>query len=424
MTILLIGSGGREHALAKKLAESSSLTKLFCAPGNPGIFSIAEKANINVENHQSVVDFCHANKIDLVVIGPEAPLADGLSDSLRSAGFPVFGPSKSAAQLESSKGFAKDFMQRHGIPTAKFCRFSGLERTEASQYISNSSLPVVLKADGLAAGKGVIIAENYESAIVALDDILGGKFGSAGNEVVIEEFLQGQEASVFALCDGENFITLAPAQDHKRAFDNDEGPNTGGMGAYSPAPIVSDEVLEKIKSQIILPTLLGMKSEGNSFVGCLFVGLMIHNGEPFVVEFNARFGDPETEAVLSILNADFAKLLFSVAIGKLDKSSVESVCNGFACCVILASGGYPDAYEKGKIITGIEAAEQTGAIIFHAGTAQKDGNLVTSGGRVLAVCGKGETLQEAIEESYRAVEKLDFSGKMYRKDIGKKGILA
>lgn len=423
MNILLLGNGGREHALAAALAASASTTALYCAPGNPGIAALAKQAQCEPTNHESVVQFCVQNNIDLVVVGPEAPLADGLVNTLHQASIAVFGPTREAAQLESSKGFAKEFMQRHAVPTAQFRTFTTQDAIAALEYVNEHPLPVVLKADGLAAGKGVVIATKCEDALSALDEIFNGRFGNAGSSVVVEEFMQGEEASVFAVCDGTTFVTLAPAQDHKRVYDGDEGENTGGMGAYAPAALVSDEVLQKVHTRIIQPVLDGMKAEGMPFTGCLFVGLMIDNGEPKVVEFNARFGDPETQAVLAVLRGDLAALLHSAAVGKLDSSCIKNVAEGFACNVVLASQGYPGSYEKGYPITGIAEAEQRGATVFHAGTAEKDGVLVTSGGRVLGVCASGASLHEAIGNAYAAVECIQFEGKMHRTDIGKKGLV-
>lgn len=428
MNILLIGSGGREHAIAAKLIESSSESiTLYAAPGNPGIFSIegVRPAAIAITQHEEVVAFCREHACELVVIGPEAPLAAGLADDLNNAGIPVFGPSRLAAQLESSKGFAKEFMMRHGIPTAQFCRFQQSELAAALDYVASvakQALPVVIKADGLAAGKGVVIAETSAEALRTVEEMLGGRFGEASSRIVIEEFMYGEEASVFAVCDGERFITLAPAQDHKRIGEGDTGENTGGMGAYAPAPLVTDDIMAKVHERIIAPTLRGMKQERMPFVGCLFVGLIIHNGEPKVVEFNARFGDPETQAVLAVLKADFAKLLYSAACGHLQSEAVQRVADGVACCVVLAAKGYPGEYAKGMELRGIAAAEKTGATVFHAGTMLANGTLVANGGRVLGVTGKDATLKTALDMAYTAVEAIEFDGKTFRHDIGIKGL--
>ncbi len=430
MNILLIGSGGREHALAKKLSQSPNV-KLCAAPGNPGILQFAHHAHIDITKHDELLDFCEEASIDLVVIGPEAPLAAGLADDLRAKNFAVFGPSRDAARLESSKAFAKDFMLRHGIPTAQYRVFNEHQHHEAREYVASHPLPIVIKADGLAAGKGVTVAETHRHALEALDAAFDGKFGTAGRSIVVEEFMDGEEASLFAICDGENFLTLASAQDHKRISDGDTGENTGGMGAYAPAPIVTPEILGEAEERIIAPTLRGMKAEGHPFVGCLYVGLMIDtSGNARVVEFNARFGDPETQAVLNVLDGDLARLLHSAAIGNLDKSTVQSVASGVSCCVVLAASGYPGEVRRGDEITGIEDAEKTsnGAVsVFHAGTMLHDDadgtqSLRTHGGRVLGVTAKGTTLQEAIEQSYKAIKHIHFRGKTYRTDIGQKGM--
>jgi phosphoribosylamine---glycine ligase len=423
MNILLIGSGGREHALAYALYNSNSTGKLYCAPGNPGILNFCDFADIDPLNFSDVVTFCKTNVIDLVVVGPEQPLSFGIADYLLGNRIKVFGPTKNAAMLESSKGYAKDFMFKYNIPTAEFKKFSSLEKEKAVSYIENyTKYPVVLKADGLAAGKGVIIANNKEEALDSLELFFNGKFGDAGNTVVIEEFIEGEEASVLAITDGKNFITLASSQDHKRIFDGDNGPNTGGMGAYSPAPIVTDAVLEKVNKRILKPSIDGIAKEGAPFIGCLYAGLMINNGEPKVVEFNVRFGDPETQAVLMSFRGDFAGLLMSAAIGELDESCVDVICDNYSCCVVMVSDGYPESYEKGQIITGIREAEKTGAIIFHAGTKLTDGNIVVNGGRVLGVTGVGNSLNEAVKNAYNAVEKIHFEKSYYRKDIAKKAL--
>ncbi|MGA2297072.1 MAG: phosphoribosylamine--glycine ligase [FCB group bacterium] len=422
MKILLIGSGGREHALAHALSKSSTSNLIFAYPGNPGIFQIAQKTFITKMDFMEIKDFCIKEKVDLIVVGPEQPLADGISDYLRNVGLIVFGPSKNAARLESSKGWAKDFMQRHNIPTAKFKKFKNTESKEAHDYLEYSKYPLVIKADGLASGKGVIIANNSGEAQETLDSIFGGMFKEAGNSVVIEEFLDGVEASIMAVCDGNDFVILASSQDHKKIFDGDKGKNTGGMGAYAPTPFVTDELILKVKAQIIIPVIEGMKKEGEPFIGCLYAGLMICDGEPYVIEFNVRFGDPETQAVLSIFDGNFAGLLYSAAKGKIENSTIKNISNGFACCVILASEGYPDSYKKGFPITGIEKAEKKDLIVYHAGTTLKEGELLTDGGRVLGVTGTGQTLQQAVENAYIGIEKINFENKYYRKDIAGKAL--
>ncbi len=424
MNILLIGSGGREHALAWAMRTKSSFMRgLYVAPGNPGIFEVARYADIDINDHDQIIHFCHRLLIDLVVVGPEQPLALGLADNLRSAGIFTFGPSRAAARIESSKAFAKDLMKRYNIPTAEYRHFSSSQVQEALAYIDTFAKPPVVKADGLAAGKGVIVPTSHQEAKHAVIDMFAGAFGKAGAEVVIEEFMEGEEASVFAICDGTNFVTLAPAQDHKRISDGDTGKNTGGMGAYAPAALVTNEILNKVKERIIKPLLDGMRAEKTPFTGCLFCGLMVHHGEPRVVEFNARFGDPETQAVLSVFEGDLVRLLSSAARGEIDKSAMRTSTNGYACNVVLAAQGYPDAYKKGMLITGIEEAKAMKAKVFHAGTSYDENHaLVASGGRVLGVCGTGDTLQDAIHMAYGAIPYIHYTGKTYRSDIGKKGL--
>ncbi len=422
MNILLVGSGGREHALALYLSKSKSCDKLYSYPGNPGIWKISEKAGKEIKSHSDYIGFCKENSIDLVVIGPEQPLADGLSDSLRQNGIAVFGPSKLAARLESSKGFAKDFMQKYKIPTASFKTFNKTEQDQATDYLRTANYPIVIKADGLAAGKGVIITNNFDESQNTLNQIFSGIFGEAGNAVVIEEFMEGEEASILAITDGKDYLLLPPSQDHKRIFDGDKGKNTGGMGAYSPAPIVNDNLLKQIENEIIIPAINGMSTEGTPFMGCLYAGLMIKDNKAKVVEFNVRFGDPETQAVLPLIKGDFVALVYSAAIGKLDKNKISILENNHCCCVVLASDGYPDNFEKGFEISGIDDAEKNGAFVFHAGTALRENKLVNSGGRVLGVTALGESLKQAVEKAYHYVELISFKNKYYRKDIGLKGL--
>ena len=422
MKILLIGSGGREHALAHALKKSPNVEKIFAAPGNPGIFTLAEETNVDVSDHAQVVKFCKHKNVDLVVVGPENPLADGIADVLRGHGINVFGPSKAGAQLEASKAFAKEFMRRRDIPTAKHRTFTAKEKQLALDYADKADFPLVLKADGLAAGKGVLIVHSKDQAHSALNDMFGGMFGEASKTVVIEEFLDGEEASVLAVTDGSDYVTLAPSQDHKRALDGDKGKNTGGMGAYAPAPVVTDEILQKVKTKIIEPTLDGMKEQGDTFSGCLYVGLMIVANEPYVVEYNVRFGDPETEAVLPLFSGDFAELLLSAAKGKIDRSAVENVQNGAACTVILASEGYPGGYDKGFPIEGTGEAEDMGAIVYHCGTGRMENRLITAGGRVLAVTGVTDNLKTSIEKAYIAASKIHFENKFNRTDIGSRAL--
>ncbi len=422
MNVLLIGSGGREHALAHTISKSEMLDKFYCLPGNPGIRKFAKPFDCGLDNFYLISDRCKVKEIDLVVIGSEQPLADGLADFLREKGINVFGPSKAAALLESSKAFAKDFMNKYNIPTAAYVKFTTAQESEALDYLKSAAYPLVIKANGLAAGKGVIIVDNYDEASKTVKSMFGGKFKSAGDTIVIEEFLQGEEASILAVSDGKDFITLAPSQDHKRAFDNDEGPNTGGMGAYAPAPIVNETVLEKVKEKIIKPVIDNMRKEGTSFIGCLYAGLMIDNNEPKVVEFNVRFGDPETQVVLPIFDGDFLRLIFSAARGSLAPSVINNVANGAACCVVLTSEGYPASYKSGFEISGIEEAENEGAIVFHAGTKWEDDLLKSAGGRVLGVCAVADNLKQARDLSYKAVDKINFENKFYRKDIATKGL--
>lgn len=422
MKILIIGSGGREHALAAALAKSPSKPYLYCSPGNPGIFKLAENAALNVKDFQQIVAFCKSKNIDFVLIGPEQPLAEGLADILRSEGIAVFGPGREAAQLESSKKFAKEFMLRHNIPTAAYACFNSDELEEALKFIDNMDVPIVLKADGLAAGKGVSILSSKEEAAKELKEFFSGKFDSAGKTVVIEEFMEGEEASILAVSDGNDFVLLASSQDHKRIFDGDQGPNTGGMGAYAPAPIVTNEILEKVKVNIIRPAIDGMNNDGTPFIGCLYAGLMIIDGNARVVEFNVRFGDPETQPVLSVFEGDFAELIFSAAKGKLDNSAMINPASKCACCVILASEGYPASFQKGFEISGIDNAQNDDVTVYHAGTTLKDDKLVTNGGRVLAVTSIADDLRTAINKSYDAVDLINFQNKICRRDIGQKGL--
>jgi phosphoribosylamine---glycine ligase len=386
---------------------------------------VADVISIDPSDHKAVCDFAVEEGITLVVIGPEQPLEKGLADALRASDIDVFGPSAAAARLESSKGFSKDLMQRHGIPTAPFARFTAEQRDHALTYVNEHPLPVVIKYDGLAAGKGVVVADTTPQAVETVDAMLDGAFGENG--IVIEGFLQGQEASVFAVCDGDLYVVLTPAQDHKRVGDGDVGKNTGGMGTYAPAPVVTDDVMQKVRERIIEPTLAGMKAEGTPFVGCLFCGLMIDNGEPSVVEFNARFGDPETQVVLSLLDVDVAALFASAARGTLApyqwQTMIDERHERHAVCVVLASEGYPDSYRKGLPIRGIAAAEALpGVRVYHAGTKMVDGELVTNGGRVLGVTAVAGTLREARDRAYEACALIDFEGKTMRMDIASRAL--
>jgi phosphoribosylamine--glycine ligase len=425
LTLLLLGSGGREHALAWKLRQSPLFGRMVCAPGNPGMSACGELRNMNIEDADAVVALAREVDADLVVVGPEAPLAVGIADALRNAGIPTFGPSKGAARLEWDKAFSKDFMQRHSIPTAASRTFDAEDIREAREYVRGHSLPVVLKASGLAAGKGVVIATTTEEAIAALEEMLSGHaFGVAGETVVVEEYMQGEEASIFAITDGSDYLLLAPSQDHKRVGDDDTGPNTGGMGAYAPAPVVTDALLERVRQEIIEPTLRGMKEEGNPYVGCLYVGLMIHDGVPRVVEFNSRLGDPEAQVVLPLLEGDLAAICLAAATGRL-RSAGDIRSHGSAVCIVVASEGYPGTYRKGCEITGMEvAAKHDDIVVFHAGTKMSGNRLVTNGGRVLGVTAVSQEndLEETIRRAYEVVGDVTFDGAFYRSDIGKKGL--
>lgn len=424
MKVLVIGSGGREHAIVWKLKQSPKVTGIYCAPGNAGIDQIAERVNIKADDIHGLLKFALEIGIDFTVVGPEVPLALGIVDLFNENELKIFGPSASAARLENSKIFAKDFMKRHNIPTAGFETFSSADRIKAAEYLSRSAYPLVIKADGLAAGKGVVIAENVNDAKSTIDEFFGNKvFGSAGENIVIEEFLSGAEASIFAICDGMNYVLLPASQDHKKIGECETGKNTGGMGSYAPADrIVTPEILEKVKKKIIEPVLMNMKSEGNEFKGCLYCGIMIaKNGDPYVIEFNTRFGDPETQAVLPLIESDFLDLLMASYAGTLNKFKIES--NGEYCAsVVLASGGYPDKYETGKEITGLDKITND-CLVFHAGTKAENEKIFSAGGRVLNVTGRSsKDLKTAISIAYRNAEIIDFENKYYRRDIGQKGL--
>ena len=420
MKLLVIGSGGREHALAWKLAQSPKVATVFVAPGNAGTASEPKLQNLPLTAHTDLIDFCRKENVAFTIIGPEAPLAAGIVDDFRAAGLPVFGPTRAAAQLESSKDFAKAFMKRHGIPTAGYQTFDNAQ--QAHDYVDAKGAPIVIKADGLAAGKGVIVAMTLAEAHAAIDDmLLGNKMGNAGARVVIEDFLQGEEASFIVMVDGENVLPMATSQDHKRLLDNDQGPNTGGMGAYSPAPVVTPEVYRRTMDEIILPTVRGMAADGCEFTGFLYAGLMIdENGAPRTIEFNCRFGDPETQPIMSRLGSDLADLVQAALDRRLDKVQAEWNPQT-AVGVVLAAAGYPDSPRKGDAVEGMEAANKIGKV-FHAGTAVSDGHTVTNGGRVLCVVGLGDDVKQAKAKAYEAVEKIHFEGMQYRKDIADKAI--
>ena len=416
MNVLLLGSGGREHALAWKLAQSPRLGKLFAAPGNPGIANHAALVDLDAADHRAVVDFCRKEAIELIVIGPEAPLVDGLADNLRTMGYAVFGPNKVPAQLEGSKGFTKDLCARYGIPTARYVRAS--DRLAAEAALPEFTLPVVIKADGLAAGKGVIIAETDTEAQAALDSMFQGGFGGAGASVVIEEFMTGEEVSFFVLTDGKAIVPLGSAQDHKRVGDGDTGPNTGGMGAYSPASILTPPLEARVIDEIIRPTVAALAERGAPFSGVLFAGLMLTDDGPKLIEYNARFGDPECQVLMMRLETDLLDLLEAVARGRLEEAAPPRMRKEAALTVVMAADGYPGTPDKGGTIAGLEAAE-TGAVkIFHAGTAVRDGKLVANGGRVLAVTGLGGDVAAARDAAYAALAQIDFPTGFCRKDIG------
>ena len=418
MNVLLIGGGGREHALAWKIAQSPLLEKFFAIPGSPGIAAFAECVeNISADDNAALVSFAVDKAIDLVVVGPEAPLVNGLVDNLNEAGIKAFGPTKTAAQIEGSKIFAKRLMKKYNIPTAAFEVFDNPD--DARNYIRKQGAPIVIKADGLAAGKGVIVAQTLDEALNAVDEMK--TFGAAGNKIVVEEFMDGEEASVLALTDGENILPLIAAQDHKRALDGDKGLNTGGMGAYAPAPIVDEAIAAQVEEKILKPTIDALKAEGVVYRGCLYAGLMIKDGAAKVVEFNCRFGDPETQVVLPLMESDLLELMTACANGSLSDKKI-SWSKSSAVCVIMASGGYPKAYKKILPIDGTAKAKALGAMIFHAGTKLKGDELVTSGGRVLGVTTTAPTLREAVDKAYRAVEVIHFDGVHYRRDIAARAL--
>jgi phosphoribosylamine--glycine ligase len=416
MNVLLIGGGGREHALAWALSASPLMTKLHCAPGNPGIAELATLASVDVTDHAVVIAYCRQHQITFVVVGPEAPLVAGLADDLASAGIKVFGPSKFAAQLEGSKGFTKDLCRAAGIPTAAYEKFT--DAAAAKDYVKRMGAPIVVKADGLAAGKGVVVAMTMEEALDAVDMMFDGGLGAAGASVVVEEFMTGEEASFFALCDGDHALALATAQDHKRVGDGDTGPNTGGMGAYSPAPVMTEEMVERTMAEIIRPTLAAMKAKGHPFKGVLFAGLMITATGPRLIEYNCRFGDPECQVLIMRLKDDLLTLLLGAADGQLRTMSARWFDEA-ALTVVMAARGYPGTPEKGTVIRGIDRARALdGVEVFHAGTAEKDGEIVANGGRVLAVTGTGATVTEAQARAYAAVDLIDWPGGFCRRDIG------
>jgi phosphoribosylamine--glycine ligase len=422
LKVLVVGSGGREHALVWKIAQSPLADRIYAAPGNPGMAKHAELVPVAADDLPGLRDFAVANRIDLTIVGPEAPLAAGLTDLLAKEGLLVCGPSKAAAQLEGSKVFTKNLLAKYGIPTADFRVFDDYD--DAEQYVLTHRLPVVIKADGLAAGKGVTVAGTYEEAVAFLRDVMENRvFGAAGERVVVEDCLIGEEASYIVFTDGEKIVPLPTSQDHKRIGDGDTGPNTGGMGAYSPAPVVTPEVERRALKEIFEPLLAGMRTEGMPFRGILYGGLMIERGEPKVLEFNVRFGDPEAQPLFLRLKSDLVPLLLQCAQGKLTDAEME-IDPRPTVCIVMSSGGYPGAYRKGFPISGIEEAERQGGVqVFHAGTAMREGKLVTNGGRVLGVTAVDEDIRSAIERGYRAVGKIHWEGAYSRTDIGKKALL-
>ena len=421
MKVLVVGGGGREHALVWKIAQSPKVTKIYCAPGNAGISKQATIVPIKAADLTGLLEFALKEKIDLTIVGPEDPLTQGIVDLFESKGLFIFGANRKAAEIEGSKAFAKEMMKKYHIPTAFYEVFGN--RNEAVKYVRKQGAPIVVKADGLAAGKGVIVCKTVEEAIQSVDKIMVEKlFGEAGSRVVIEEYLIGEEASYIAFTDGRTILPMASSQDHKPVFDGDQGPNTGGMGAYSPAPVVTGEVHERIIGKILRPIIYGMGEEGRAYKGVLYAGLMIHEGHPKVLEFNARFGDPETQPVLMRMKGDIIPILEACMRGNLSRHQIEWDTRP-CVCVVMVSKGYPGDYEKGKVIRGLEEVSQMeGLFVFHAGTALKDGQIITNGGRVLGVTGLGEDVPRAIERTYQAVKKISWEGVHYRTDIGQKAL--
>ena len=416
MKVLVIGGGGREHAIVWKLSQSKSVDKIYCCPGNAGIAEIAECIDVNQDDFRSLLDFVKYEWIDLTIVGPEAPLSKGIVDLFEKDGRRILGPTKAAARLESSKVFSKNLMRSHGIPTADYRVFTSY--LHAEEYVKFKGAPIVLKADGLAAGKGVFVAASVDEAMDALKQIMKDRvFGEAGDRVLIEDCLRGEEASFMAFTDGKTIVPMVSSQDHKRIFDNDQGPNTGGMGAYSPAPVITEELQTVVMEKVMKQTIRALKAEGITYKGILYAGLMIDKGKPYVLEFNCRFGDPETQPVLSRLESDLMEVAMAVTDEKLSEIRVEWKKDP-SVCVVLSSEGYPGKYRKGDAITGIDAANRLeGVHVFHAGTAFKDNDTVTSGGRVLGVTATGNTIAAAKKRAYEAVEKIHFRGMHYRKDI-------
>ena len=421
MKVLVVGGGGREHALVWKISQSPKVTKIYAAPGNAGIAGLAECAPIKAEDVPGLLAFAKAKAIDLTIVGPEGPLSMGIVDEFTKAGLRIFGPSGKAAEIEASKRFSKDLMKKYHIPTAEYGVFT--DKAAAAAYVREKGAPIVVKADGLAAGKGVVVAETVEEALKALDIIMTEKaYGTAGERVVVEECLRGEEASFMAFSDGRTVVPMASSQDHKRVFDADKGPNTGGMGAYSPAPVVTKQLERKVMDTIMIPTVRAMEKEGRLFKGVLYAGLMIRNNEARVLEFNARFGDPETQPVMARLDTDLIEIIEAILDGRLSTLEIKWKPES-AVCIVMASGGYPGNYEKGKKIAGLDtAAGLKGVLVFHSGTAMKNGNIVTDGGRVLGVTGLGPAVAAAIDNAYKGAREISFDGAHYRRDIGARAL--
>ncbi len=419
MNVAVIGGGGREHTLAWKLAQSSSVDKVYALPGSDAMASIAECVPIGVEELDRIADFAVEKGIDMIVVGPEVPLTEGIADVCQKKGIAVFGPNKAAAQMEGSKVFAKNLMKKYHVPTAAYASFT--DGNAAKDYIHKMGAPIVVKADGLAAGKGVVVAQTVEEAVDAVNAMMEDHiFGASGGRIVIEECMVGEEASLLAFVDGKTIVPMISAQDHKRIFDNDEGPNTGGMGAYAPAPVMTPELVQTVYDTILVPVVQGLANEGITYQGCLYAGLMITAGGPKVVEFNCRFGDPETQAVLPLLDGDLAQIMYACTQGTLRRDMVHWK-QGAACCVIMASKGYPASSHKGDVISGLDAVDDD-IVVFHSGTKKADGLYQTNGGRVLGVTAVGDSLQEAIDKAYANVRRISFDGQQVRSDIGAKGL--
>ncbi|HJO55414.1 MAG TPA: phosphoribosylamine--glycine ligase, partial [Candidatus Scalindua sp.] len=421
MKVLVVGSGGREHSLVRKIAQSPLVSKIFCAPGNPGISELAECINITADQTEQLCEFAVQKNIDLTVVGPEAPLVDGIVDIFNEHGLKVFGPDKKAAILEDSKVFSKSLLKKHGIPTADFKCFDDYQ--QARRYIASKEAPIVVKADGLSKGKGVFVCKTNDEALQAIDSIMKDKvFGEAGDQIVIEECLVGEEISLLAFTDGKNIVSMESSQDHKTVFDGDTGPNTGGMGAYSPVPLMTDELYLRVEKEILVPTVHAMNREGRPYKGVIYIGLMITDAVPMVLEYNVRLGDPEAQVILSRMKSDIVPIMLATISGDLDKVELEWYSQA-SVCVVMASGGYPGSYDNGKEITGLDSLKnQDGISVFHAGTKSSNGKIVTNGGRVLGVVACGEDIEDAQKNVYEAVSKISFDGAHYRRDIASKAI--